>query len=93
MAQRIARFGTFQTAKVMAVLYALMGAVFIPFFLLFSMFSSDAAALGIGFAIVMPVIYGVMGFVVVGIGCMIYNFVAKYTGGVEVELEVDGETV
>lgn len=89
MAQRIARFGTFQTAKVMAVLYALMGAVFIPFFLLFSLFSPQAAALGIGFAIIMPVIYGVCGFVAVAIGCMIYNFVAKHTGGIELDLEGD----
>lgn len=89
MAQRIARFGTFQTAKVMAVLYALMGAVFIPFFLLASLFSPDFLGLGIGFAIVMPVIYGVCGFIFVAIGCVIYNFVAKHTGGIEVDLESD----
>ena len=91
MAQRIARFGTFQTAKVMAVLYALMGAVFIPIFLLASMFSPEIAALGIGFAILAPIFYGVCGFIFVAIGCAIYNLVAKFTGGIEVELAVDGE--
>ena len=89
MAQRIARFGILQTAKVMAVLYALMGTVFIPFFLVFTLFSPELAALGIGFAIMMPVLYGVCGFIFVAIGCAIYNFVAKHTGGIEVDLEVD----
>ena len=91
MAQRIARFGTFQTAKVMAVLYALMGVVFIPVIFLAGMFSPEIAALGIGFAILLPVFYGVCGFIFVAIGCMIYNFVAKFTGGVEIDLAMPGE--
>lgn len=33
MSQQIRRFGIGQTAKVVAVLYALMGLVFLPFFL------------------------------------------------------------
>jgi hypothetical protein len=87
MAQRIRRFGIGQTAKVVAALYTLMGLVFVPVFLVASMFSPDYAGLGTGFAIAMPIIYGVMGFIFTAIGCAIYNFVAGFVGGIEVDLE------
>jgi hypothetical protein len=33
------------------------------------------------------VIYGVMGFVFTALGCLLYNLVASWIGGIEVELE------
>jgi hypothetical protein len=87
MAQRIRRFGIGQTAKVVAALYALLGLVFLPFFLLGSMFAPKETGLGAGFVIALPVIYGIMGFIFTAIGCAIYNFVAGFVGGIEVELD------
>ena len=34
-----------------------------------------------------PFIYAIFGFIFVAIGCLIYNLVAHYVGGIEVELE------
>lgn len=83
---RIERFGVGQTAKVLGVLYGLMGLVFVPFFILIAMFSPDAEGFGVGFAIMMPVLYGLIGFVFTAIGCLLYNVVAGWVGGIEVEL-------
>ena len=87
MPQQIRRFGVGQTAKVVAVLYALMGVVFLPFFLLASAFSPKQTGFGTGFALALPIIYGVCGFIFTAVGCAIYNFVAGLVGGIEVELD------
>jgi hypothetical protein len=41
----------------------------------------------IGFGIMMPVVYGVIGFVFGVIGAAIYNLIASWIGGIEVEVE------
>lgn len=86
MPQQIRRFGIGQTAKVIGVLYALIGLVFVPFFLIAATFAPSQTGFGAGFALVLPVLYGVMGFIFTAIACAIYNFVAGYVGGIEVEL-------
>ena len=55
---------------------------------------SDAAAggigtvaMGVGMMIGLPLIYGVMGFIMGAIGALIYNAVAGIIGGVKFELE------
>jgi hypothetical protein len=40
-----------------------------------------------GMGLFMPVIYGVMGFIFGVIGAAIYNLVAGWIGGIEVEVE------
>lgn len=87
---RIERFGIGQTAKVLGVLYALMGLVFVPFMILAAMFAPSETGFGLGFAIVMPILYGLFGFVFTAIGCWLYNMVAGWVGGIEVDL---GHTV
>lgn len=86
MTQQIRRFGVLQTAKVVGALYALLGLVFVPIFLLISMVSPRQEGLGAGLALSMPILYGVLGFVFAAISCAIYNFVAGLVGGIEVEL-------
>jgi hypothetical protein len=85
--QQIRRFGIGQTAKVVAVLYALMGVILIPVFLVAAMYSPKQAGFGTGFALALPIIYGVCGFIFTAIGCALYNLVAGWVGGVEVEFE------
>ena len=87
---RIDRFGVGQTAKVLGVLYGLMGLVFVPFFLIAAMFTPSEAGFGLGLAIMMPVLYGVAGFVFTALACALYNLVAGWVGGIEVELEHTG---
>jgi hypothetical protein len=86
MPQQIRRFGVLQTAKVVGTLYALLGLVFVPVLLIMSMVAPDRTGMGPGFALVMPVLYGVLGFVFAAISCAIYNVVAGLVGGIEVEL-------
>ena len=86
MAQ-IRRFGVGQTAKVVGVLYALIGVVLVPFILIAAMYSPNKSGLGPGVALALHIIYGVAGFVFTAIGCAIYNFVAGLVGGIEVELD------
>ena len=82
---RIERFGVGQTAKVLGVLYGVMGLVFVPFFLVVAMFSPSESDFGLGFAIVLPLLYGLAGFVFTAIGCLLYNLVAGWVGGIEVD--------
>jgi hypothetical protein len=46
-----------------------------------------AAGVMFGMGLFMPVIYGVMGFVFGVIGAAIYNLIARWIGGIEVEVE------
>jgi hypothetical protein len=89
VAQRISRFSIGQSAKFLGVLYLLFGLLFVPFFLLMGMFSPDGAGFPFGtiFAIAMPVMYGVFGVIGGAIFAVLYNLVAGWVGGIEVELE------
>jgi hypothetical protein len=44
-------------------------------------------AFGTGFALLMPIFYAVMGFVFGVVGAFIYNVLAKWVGGIELEVE------
>lgn len=88
MPQQIRRFGIGQTAKVIGVLYALVGVFLLPIFLVLAVFSPNRESqFGSGFALALPVIYGAMGFIATAIGCAVYNYVAGWVGGIEVELD------
>ena len=87
MVQRLNRFSVGQTAKVLGVLYGLLGLVFLPFFLLAAVFAPNEGGISVGLAIAFPVIYGVCGFIFTAIGCALYNVVAGMVGGIEVQLD------
>ena len=42
---------------------------------------------GIGMVIFLPIMYGVIGFVAGAIGAAVYNLVAGFVGGIEIEVE------
>jgi hypothetical protein len=86
MSQRIRRFGVGQTAKVVGILYLLIGLLLAPIFLFAATFAPEQSGFGIGLAIAIPILYGCAGFVGAAIGCLIYNLVAGWVGGIEVEL-------
>lgn len=88
--------GVMSVAKIMGLIYGCMGLIFAPFFLLMGLIGSLAGAekspfagiFGMVFAILMPVLYGVLGFVAGAIGALLYNLFAKWVGGFEVEVEL-----
>ena len=87
----------------MGVLYACLGLIFLPICILAAIggafaqhaqrqsasVAPAAAMAGIifGIGLFMPVIYGVMGFIFGIISAAIYNLVALWIGGIEVEVE------
>lgn len=95
MIQQLSRFTVGQTAKVLGLLYGLMGLIVVPFFLIATMLSSDDAGpgFGVGFVLVLPILYGLLGFVFTAIGCALYNWVAGKVGGIEVSLDTKAGTV
>ena len=87
MAQRIRNIDPVQAAKVVAVLYLMVGLVLVPIFLFLAFMDSNAFGFGMGFAIFIPVFYAVIGFIGTIIFCALSNLVAGWVGGIEVEFE------
>ena len=91
MAQ-IKRFEPVQTGKVFAILYGVVSAIFcIPmgvFTLLFKGASENTAAGTIGavFILAAPLLYAALGFVIVALSAIVYNFVASKVGGIEMDI-------
>jgi hypothetical protein len=88
MAHRIAHVSVLQAAKMFAVLYAIMGLLFLPFFFMASRLSPSDSPFPFGgvFFLLLPLIYGCIGFVFTAIGAAFYNLVAGWIGGIEVDL-------
>jgi hypothetical protein len=91
----IKSFGVLSVAKIMGVIYGTLGLIAMPFFLLVgfasmatggrnSMFSGAA---GMVLAILLPILYGGMGFVMGAISAFLYNLFAKWVGGIELQVD------
>ena len=89
MVQRLSRFSVGQTAKVLGLLYGLMGLIFLPFFLVATMLSPQENGFSLGFALALPVLYGALGFIFTAIACALYNWVARKVGGIELSLDTE----
>lgn len=93
--------GVMSVAKMMGILYGCMGLIFTPFFIAFSLLGFLAGQVnnpfsgffGFVFAILLPVLYGAMGFITGAIGALLYNLIAKWAGGFELEFEVRSSTL
>jgi hypothetical protein len=93
--RRIKRISSLQLGKMLALLYGIIGLLAIPFFLFIASMSSQLPsdqrgplmAMGTGAAFFAPILYGVIGFIIGVIGAFIYNLVARWAGGIEIELE------
>lgn len=87
---QITRFGVGQTAKVSAVLYFIVTlVVVVPIALLAALFGArEAMPFGGGWILMLllPFLYGIVGFIGVALVCLLYNAVASRIGGIEVEM-------
>ena len=87
MTHRITRVSVLQAAKTFAVLYAIMGLIFIPFFWVVARAApSGSFPYGSLLLLLLPVLYGCAGFVFTAIAAALYNLVSAWMGGIEVEL-------
>ena len=85
MKKRLAYVSPLQLGIVLGVLYGIIALIFVPFILIAALFGIKGGG-GI-FAIFIPVIYAVVGFIGGVISAFVYNLVAKWTGGVEFTTE------
>ena len=96
----IKRIGALSLAKIAAVLYAGIGLLIGAVFALVGMagFASQMGGagsalpfggmlFGVGAIVILPICYGVMGFIFTLIGATIFNAAARLTGGVEIEVQ------
>jgi len=85
-------------AKIMGVLYLILGFIMGCIFALISMVAGGALSqteggplfammFGAGAIIILPIMYGVMGFLMGLIGSLIYNWLAGIVGGIELDLQ------
>jgi hypothetical protein len=95
--KQIKRLSPHQNGKVFGVLMAVSSLVFLmPMFLLmtFSMPYVEPHGSRVFFPpfmfLIMPLFYLVLGYLFVAVGCLIYNFLVKFIGGIEFELEDSG---
>jgi hypothetical protein len=93
--RKIKRIGVLSLGKILGIIYALFGFIGGAILSLVAItgisMSNGGAGLGIAFGIgaiiILPIIYGVLGFIS-GILCgAIYNLAALWMGGIEIEVE------
>ena len=98
---RLRRIGVMKAAIMGGIGYAIMSLVFVPFFLFLTFVAPmSGAPMGPGdwmfgpvFVLMMPLIYGIVGFIGSALAAAVFNLIAMMVGGLDVELEprdVDG---
>lgn len=92
---KVKRLDVISVANISGILYAIMG-LFGGLMLAFvSMFDAafageyDPLGFGLGFfsILILPIVYGAIGWVSGVITAALYNLLARWTGGIKVELE------
>ncbi len=97
---RIRRFSVIRTASVVALMYLLVIAIVLVPILLLVTAVGTATPGGLGgqdgglavagvlvIGVLAAVFYGVIGWVFTAIACLVYNAVARWTGGIEVQVD------
>jgi len=93
----IRRIVPLSAAKVMALVYAVLGLCIGAIISIVGLAGGFAGTgttnpmFGVGAIIIFPLIYGAIGFIAMAIICAIYNWAAGVVGGVEIQTE--SETV
>jgi hypothetical protein len=91
----INRVGPVSFAKITGTLYAILGLVIGAFISLFALAGGMAdrsggamfgALIGVGAIVMLPLFYGLCGFVATLVGAWLYNVAAGIVGGVEIDV-------
>jgi len=91
MKKQLTYIAPLKAGIILGILYGIISLIIVPFFLLAALFGSraggaGAAVFGLGFVIMLPVIYAVVGFIGGVISAFLYNLIAGWTGGFEFEV-------
>lgn len=88
---KITKIGAKSVAKILGAIYAILGFILGIFFAIGAPFSTDlpgpAWMYGVGAVVILPILYGIMGLVMGWLVAVVYNFVSKKLGGIEIETE------
>jgi hypothetical protein len=76
-----------QLGKVLTVLYGLISLIFVPIFLIIAVVSPQGFGPGAIMAILFPLLYAIGGFIFGVIGAFVYNIVAGWVGGIQIQVE------
>ncbi len=95
MKVKLKRIPPLPAAKIAAAIYGCLSLIFVPFMLIGTIAglasgvegSGAAAGLGLFMFILIPIFYIAAGFIGTLIGCFIYNLVAGWIGGIELEFD------
>jgi len=92
------RIGVVSAGKIVGLMYGVFGIIAALFFVVYmlvisllgvalsrSLLALFPAVFGVAFIFLLPVMYGLMGFVLGCLGALIYNFIAGKIGGLELE--------
>ena len=82
MKKQIIRVSPFQTAKISALIYFIVSLPLVAFMAISFAFS-PMPPMGIGFLLLIPILYLVLGFIFTIIGAWVYNLAAGWVGGIE----------
>ena len=100
MVKKMSRVGVVSMGVNLGALYAILGAIYaiawVGIMLVVGMFTVDKGDSSIGLAgigvvsgimlVAMPIIFAIIGFTAGAVTAIVYNFVAKYTGGIVFEM-------
>lgn len=87
MKKQLIRISILQSSKIMTALYVLMGCIYTPIGIGMMVFGNPVMK-KIGFFYTLgPIFMGIFGFVFFVIFAAVYNVLAKWLGGVEVEIK------
>ena len=100
MKRRLTYIAPLPLGKILGILYAMFGLIFLPFFAIAAIAGlfaesgdGSAGAAGamaggmIAMALIFPIMYAVMGFVGGVICAALYNLISRWVGGLEFEVE------
>lgn len=85
MRQQVSHISVHQTAKVLAIIYGVLGLIFSPLIWLASR-GDPQSGMPVWLMVFFPVLYAIFGYVATAIGAAVYNAVAARMGGIEVTL-------
>ncbi|MDG1891282.1 MAG: hypothetical protein P8L18_08220 [Verrucomicrobiota bacterium] len=87
MKLQVTKFSIIQSSKIVTLLYALFGMIYVPLGILGLVFGEEPKdKIGAVFLILGPLWSSILGFVFFAFLGALYNFLAKWVGGIEVHM-------
>jgi len=88
MKKQLIRISVIQSSKIMTAMYVVMGFIYTPIGVGMMLFSDNPVIKKLGFFYTLgPIFMGILGFLFFVIFAGIYNLLAKWLGGFEVEVK------